>query len=1077
MKKLSLVLMLVLFGIGSVFAQRTISGTITDEGGETLFGASVLVKGTSTGTVTELDGSYTVDVPEGATTLVFSYTGYETQEVEIGASNVVDVVMSEGVTLETAVVTALGVERDEKAVGFAVQQVDGDAITRSGANNALDALRGKAAGVNIIRASGAAGGGSRILIRGQTTLTGENQPLIVVDGVRIDNSNFNSENRVAGVANSNRLIDINPADIESVNVLKGAAATALYGVAGAAGVVVITTKRGRGATEKFNVSFSSNITLSEVNKLPELQSTYAQGAGGTYFGPETGASTSWGPEISTLRYNGDTDYPYDPNGALVPADDPSATSQVANAYDNLGTFFQTGIAYTNSLAISGALDKMNYRFSYSNFQEEGIVPNNTFDRNTFQLASDINLTDKITVRAKGQYTRSGGNRIQQGSNTSGLMLGLLRTSPTFDNAGGFDDPVNTEEAYRFTDGTQRNYRGGGGYDNPFWTANLTPRTDEVNRFLGSVTVDYNIDQWVNISATMGTDMYSDRRKQQFELNSRTAPSGRIFEDQYFFRNFDTYFNVTGRGNLTDDLEFGYLLGANLWGSRLNNLYTEGNGLSFNNFVHISNAAEVSSVERNFNEKNAGFYASIDFAYKGLLYLNATARQDYVSTLVVPGKDFVASEVGFFYPSVNLGFVFSELFENTDVLSFGKVRLSYAQVGGGAPDPYSTSTVFVAAAPGDGWTDGIIFPFNGVSGFTLDNQLGNPNLIPERTTTYEAGLDLRFFNGRLGLDATYYQNQSTDLIVPVDLAGTTGYTGAVLNSGDLSAQGFEIILNANPVRGKVNWDMNLNFDRNVTIVERLADGLEVLQIGGFAGTGIYHVEGQQFGQIFGGAYLRDNAGTDADDGTTIPDGNIVINDDPTSLEYGFQIPDETLRVLGNPNPDFTLGWNNTISWKDLSLSFLVDWKQGGQMWNGTQWALTFFGMAQKTADRRDDVVVFDGVKQSDGQPNDIPVNFGQNYWTSSVAGFGSVDEGFVQSTTWVRLRELSLSWNFNPKWFADSNFIEGGSLTFTGRNLYLWTPYEGVDPETSLTGANNSQGFDYFNMPGTRSYAVGLDLRF
>ena len=1086
---------------GISFAQRTITGTVTDTNGEPLIGASVLAQGTTVGTVTDFDGSYTIKVPDGSGMLIYSYTGFGTKEVPLGASNVMDVTMEEGVTLAAAVVTALGVERSEKAVGYAVQEVDGDEIVQTGATSTIDALRGQAAGVNVVRSSGSAGGGSRVVVRGQTSLTGNNQALIVVDGVRINNSTFYSEGAsgasptggsVAGSAASNRGMDINPADIESINVLKGAAATALYGVDGANGVIVITTKSGSRARGKgFSVSAGVQYGVSEITNMPDLQSTFAQGSGGVYRGPETGNSGSWGPRISDLSYDGATDWPYDPNGRIVAADSSAANGQPVNAYDPINDFFQMGSQFQTNLAISGGNERANFRFSTSTLDELGIIPNNEYDRNTFKLAGDLTLTDKLTVSASANYIRSEGIRVQQGSNTSGLLLGLLRTPPTFDNSNGLSDPVNNEASYVLPaefGGGQRNYRGGGGYDNPYWTTNRTLGFDDVNRFFGNLKVNYNLHTWANLSINLGADQYSDNRRQEFEIGSRTAPSGRIIEDQYFFRNYDTYFNLSGTGNLTDALQMNYLVGVNINGERLNRSYIEGNTLAFPGFVHVTNASEVSSDNDERNIDNVGFYGNLDFAYNGWLYLSATARQDYVSTLIVPGA-FDAGAISFLYPSVNAGIVFTELMDNDDVLSFGKIRASYAEVGGGAPNPYGTTTPFLLASADDGWADGLLWPFMGQSGFRLSNQLGNPTLRPERTKTWEFGADLRFFQGRLGLDATYYTSESIDQIVPVDLPGSTGYTAALLNAGLISSRGVELILNASPVRSRAfSWDVQVNFDHNNSIVETLVDldddgesDIETLQIGGFTGTGIYHVVGAEYGQIFGGAYLRSGAGTDADNGVNIPGGAIVINDagdEETNSEFGFQIPDQTLRIIGNPNPDFTMGINNTFTFGDISLSVLLDWKQGGQMWNGTAWALSFFGRSQATADTRVEApFAIEGVKQSDGSPNDIQIVRGQNYWGgSSVGGFGSVDEQFVQDTDWFRIRALTLSYNLNPKWF-EGTFIEGGSVYFNGRNLLLVTPYEGVDPETSLQGTGNAQGFDYFNMPATRNYNFGLNLNF
>ena len=787
MQKLSLVLAMVFFAITTMMAQRSVSGIVSDEKGETLIGASILVKGTTSGTVTDIDGKYTLNVPDGSTTLIFSYTGFAPLEVELGASNVLDVTLREGVTLETAVVTALGVKRDEKAVGYAVQQVDGDAIERANTVSAIDALRGKAAGVNVVRSSGAAGGGSRIVIRGQTSLTGNNQALIVVDGVRINNNTYYTEaggnnpvsGTAAGVAQSNRGMDINPADIESVNVLKGAAATALYGVDGANGVVVITTKRGAKG-KGFRVTAGFNVTFDEITNMPELQSIYAQGTGGEYRDPSTGSSTSWGPLVTDLAWDGSSDNPYDPNGFVVPANDPSASIPMT-PYDPVADFFQTGSTYNTNFAVSGGDDKANFRFSFSDMRQEGIIPKNTYDRQTYKLVSDLKLTDKISVAASANYTRSDARRIQQGSNTSGLLLGMLRTPPSFDNANGVSDPINDEAAYVLPAGGQRNYRGGGGYDNPYWIINNAPGFDDVNRFFGSLRIDYNMHQWANLALNVGTDTYSDNRRQEFEIGSRTASGGRIIEDQYFFRNIDSYLNLSGNGEIASGFNFGYLIGVNIFDEKLNRLYSEGNGLSFSGFRHITNASEVVTDNDDRNLRNIGFYANLDFSYKDFLYLSLTGRQDYVSTLIVPGA-FNAGDISFFYPSANLGFVFSELMPENDIFSFGKLRLSYAQVGGGAPNPYGTSTPFLIASADDGWGDGINWPFLGTTGFRQGNRLGNPNLIPEKTVTYEAGIDLRFFKGRLGLDVTYYTSESQDQIVPVDLPGTTGYVDAFLNSG-------------------------------------------------------------------------------------------------------------------------------------------------------------------------------------------------------------------------------------------------------------------------------------------------------
>ncbi|MEL6133662.1 MAG: hypothetical protein AAFR59_09895, partial [Bacteroidota bacterium] len=434
----------------------------------------------------------------------------------------------------------------------------------------------------------------------------------------------------------------------------------------------------------------------------------------------------------------------------------------------------------------------------------------------------------------------------------------------------------------------------------------------------------------------------------------------------------------------------------------------------------------------------------------------------------------------------------------------KFLVSYATVGNGPPNAYSTSTVFGPAAPGDGWTSGLVFPFGGISGYTLSNTLGNTTLTPAFTNGLEVGLDLRFFDNRVGVDFTYYSRQSLDEILAVSLPRSTGYSGAVLNSGQLTTNGFDIVLNLAPIRTKnLTWDLNLNFTRYRTVVDKLADGVETLFLGGFTGTGIYNLAGQPYGQIYGGAFMRANTA----DGKSFdieadynPDGAIIIDDDPTSATFGFPLADPLPRNLGNTNPDWLLGINSNLTYKGLTFSFVFDIKQGGQMWNGTQGALTFFGMSQLTEDRdafgapltedafifgRDDTKFGDkfayddqgAIKESDGSANDIRVGLTEDWYLGNGGGFGDIDEGFVQDASFYRLRVASLSYALPSSILSKTPFSKL-DVNVTGRNLLLFTPYEGVDPETSLLGSgSNGQGFDYFNMPGSRSYAVGINLSF
>lgn len=1081
MKKLSLILAMVFFAFGFVMAQRTVTGTISDEKGEALVGASVVVKGTTNGALTDIDGKFSLAVQNGATTLVVSFTGYESAEVTLGASNVVDVQLKGGSTMLTeTVVTALGISRSQKALGYAAQQVGGDKLVESNTTNIVDALTGKVAGVQITSSAGVAGASSRIVLRGPTSLNGNNQALIVVDGLRIDNSQFNTEDATAGVAQSNRAIDINPNDIESMTILKGAAASALYGVDGARGVVMITTKKGNRKGKKgLTVEYSTTYTATQVNKFPELQRKFAKGANGNLAGVTSTASTSWGPLMDTMYFDGVSNE-FDRNGNLVGRSNPLAKlDRPAAAYDPFSVF-QTGSTWQHNVAITGGdADKISYRAAFNSLKEEGIVPKNTFDRTNISLGTRGNLLDnKFHFNSTVQYIQSNSRRIQQGSNISGLMLGLLRTPPSFDNSNGSSNPVNDPAAYYLSDGRQRTYRNGTGYDNPYWVINQTPYTDEVHRILGNVDLTYDLLPWLKINGKVGTDVYQDNRLQKFEINSRTAPAGRIIDDRYTFRSIDAYLNLLGSKQLNDDWNVSYTFGGNLYTSLLDNLTVQGDGLGYAGFVNLNNAATKNTTLFSRNQKSVSLLGSVDIGYKSFLYFGLTGRNDWVSNMIVPSKAFKMSDISFFYPSANMSFVFSELLKQS-WLDYGKLRVSYGAVGGGAPNPYLTSTVFSVPNPSDGWTDGIKFPYGGLIGLTQSDRKGSTTLKPSLTTDFEVGLEGKFLKNRVSLDVSYYTRKSTDQILPVPIPSSTGFSEIVLNTGSLSTVGYDVVLGITPVEIKdFSWNINFNFTTWKTKVESLAEGVTTQFLGGFTGSAVYNIVGEEYGQIYGGAWLRTNTADGRRFDANLPynpTGSLIIDDDPTSANYGRPLVDETARKLGNPNPKFLLGINNSFSYKGFTVSALIDIRSGGQMWNGTRGALNNFGMSRETEDRNA-TKVFEGVKASDGNANNIPTSLNQSWYTGLGSGFGPVAEQFIEEVSFTRLRQLNVSYKVNPKWLAAAKMSDL-TVSFIGRNLWLSTTYNGVDPETSLIGNGNAQGMDYFNMPGSKSYAFGLSVKF
>ncbi|MCB9232645.1 MAG: SusC/RagA family TonB-linked outer membrane protein [Bacteroidia bacterium] len=1083
-----------LFSAALLQAQgKVVTGTVTAEG-DPLPGVTVVEKGTSNGAFTNDQGNYRITVSENATTLEFRFVGMKTIEAEISGTTVNIEMAEDELLLDEVVVTALGIKQEKKQLGYAVQSVGGDALTKSGEVNAISGLAGKVAGVQVISSSGSPGGSSFIRIRGSSSLTGSNQPLVIIDGVPMDNSQLTagnpddgSNNLLSGVALSNRAIDINPDDIENVTVLKGPAATALYGIQAANGALVITTKKGSATEGKsVNVSFSTTIAFDEVNRLPKMQDQYVQGTGWydvdangdplpTWYGPGDGWPTSWGPKADTMYWDnsGDDSYSYDSHGNLVGQSNPNKGEKFV-PYDNLTNFFQRGVTTTNNLALSGGNSATTYRLSVGDVNQKGIVPLSQFRRTTVRAAGSSQLSSKFRVSSSVGYVKSGGRRIQQGSNTSGLMLGLARTPISFDNANGLEDPINNPLSYTRPDGTQRNYRGGGGYDNPYWTINNNPFEDDVNRVYGYMDASYDVTSWLNVFYRLGTDFYSDRRTSSFEIGSRTSPAGRIYEEQHNYRHVNSDLWITLKKDFTEDLNGSLLIGHNAYVQKYQRLYTQGDAFAFPGFTQISNASSVLTRETTDNYRKTAIFANAKLAYKDYLFLDLTARNEWSSSLPDNSRDF-------FYPSASVGFVFTDAFglQDNKVLPYGKLRLSWAQAGNDAPT-YSTKTPFQGANFADGWTNGIVFPFGGVSGFTQSALLGNPNLRPEKTNSFEVGADLRFLKNRLGIDITYYSAVTEDQILPVAIAASSGYRTFTTNAGKVSNKGIELVLNFTPVKTKdFRWDAQINFTKNKNLVVELAEGLDNIFIGGFEGSAIRHIAGQPYGVIQGGAWLRD------------PNGNLVIESDTTSYYYGYPLADQTEQVIGNPNPNFLMGFRNTLSYKGITFTFLLDWRNGGQIWNGTEGALTYFGTSELT-ENRGTTTTFSGVKGTiDGDGNviyqdengnqgtfqsDAVVALNEDWYTFNGGGFGELTENFVQKADFIKLREIGINYAL-PSTLLGKTFLKNVEVGVSARNFLLWTPYNGIDPETNLMGANNAQGLDYFNMPNTQSYILNLKVNF
>ncbi|MCX8051752.1 MAG: SusC/RagA family TonB-linked outer membrane protein [Chlorobi bacterium] len=1078
---------------------RRVTGKVLDaETKEPLLGAVIRVKGTKVGTVVRRsDGEFSIDVPTTSSQiLVVSLVGKLTEEVNVaGKDNVTIYLKNDVLELQKVVVTAVGIEREKRSLGYATQEISGTSISQNREQNLVNALVGKVAGVQINSSSGSPGTASYIRLRGVNSISFNNQPAFIVDGVFIDNSDYaaftnasnvaegNAGNMVSGVDQVSRILDINPDDIESINVLKGAAATSLYGLQAAAGAIVITTKKGR-RDGTVNVQYSFNTTFDEVNKLPELQNRFAQGTGGQYRGPETRTSTSWGPLLDTLRFDGSTNYPWDKNGRIVGVSSAPANAKPVTPYDNLGNFFTTGGTTNHNLAITSGSSWGSYYFSVQNTRTTGTIPLTSFDRSSLRLNADANLRSDLKVSTSAQYIRSGGRRSQKGSNISGVMLALLRTPPSFDNSNGFGpDAVSNPSAYSFPDGRQRSYRGYGVYDNPYWTINKNAYTDATDRIIGSTQLDYYPESWFgdailgSFSATfrLGADLYATRERNIIAINSAAAPAGRVVDGDVRNRNINADLLLTFNREITEDIRARLTLGTQLYNSDFRTMLIQGDGLTIPDFYDLSNAATFTPYYRNGTLRRLGTFFDAQISYRDLLYLNGSYRVERSTTLPKNNNAFG-------YGNIAASFVFSELLGDNDVLSFGKLRASYATVGSDAP-LFVLNTPYTRAFIQDGWVNtSVQWPLNGVPGFMIGSVLGSPDLRPEKREEIELGLELKFLENRVGLDLTFYQTRNIDQILAVSIARSSGYNSQYRNAGTMKNSGIEAVLHLVPYQDQ-DWNiaLDVNFSTFSNTVESLAPGIETISLSGFTGGSVRAVQGQKYGQIYGGGWMRD------------PQGRIVVGSN------GLPLVDETERSWGSFIPDWIAGVNLNISYSNLSINAILDWKQGGKMWNGTRAALNYFGMSKETENRGTLNGTFGGITIANGivqgvkmvtddqgnvtyVPNDIVVSngLGQNFW--GTGGFyntfnSSNTEPFVEDAGWIRLREVTISYRL-PKVVTDAlGFVKGLDVFVTGRNVFLSTKYTGVDPETSLVGATNGQGIDYFNNPGIRSYGFGIRAGF
>lgn len=1040
---------------------RTISGRVVDrETTQGMPGVTVLLKGTTNGISTNADGTYVLAVPASGGTLTFSSIGYITVERDIdNDAQQIDIGLApDSKQLSQVVVTALGIERQRGTLGYSVETLQNRDVTRASETNLVRALQGRVAGVQISSASGAAGGATRIVIRGAQSFTGDNQPIYVVDGNIISNAALNTAGSTGGDLNNgvditNRAADIDPNIVESITVLKGPAAAALYGSRAASGAIIITTKKAQNLKGQPQITFSSSVMAERVNRLPDYQNTFGAGftstatatAGRLLYDPLSNAS--WGP-----RMNGQNVADWRTYRQRLSEGNPVDSVALTPHPDNIRDFFETGATYNNAVSLAGANDMSNFYLSVADARTKSFIPNTDYKRTTVSLNGGTRILEKVGLSGTVNYIKSGGDRAIQGQSASGIMQSLVNVPRSVD--------ISEARDYNNAGYNLQNY-----YlrirNNPYFLLDKNQLTDNVDRVLSTAELSYDALPWLNLTLRQGLDFFSDRRQQQIAPGSISNTAGRYIEDVNYGRNTTTDFLLNITKQLGQNFAVKAILGTDYQQQILERTTTDGTGLVVPEFYALSNTLTNVTDKTALKTRLLGVLGDVQLSYRNYLYVGLTGRNDWSSTLPVDNRSF-------FYPSASMAFVFSEAFGlSNNFLSFGKLRANAAQVGKPA-QAYALYTVFPRAGVDDGFGAQYQFPITGVPAFRVGNALGNLDLKSERTRAYEVGTELRFLSDRIGVDFTYYQSRSADIIVNVPLSSTSGYTSQVVNAGTMQNKGVELALNATPVRtgsGFV-WDLNLTYTRNRNKVLDVTSSTNNVNLGGLSSVTLDARAGEPYGVFYGTKMLRD------------PEGHTVV--DPTT---GFPKPDPVRQVLGSIQPDYLAGLSTTVSYKGLALNVLFDTRQGGKFYSRTITDGYFYGSLKETAanDREPFVVPNSVVQNSDGSysTNTKIADGGSPYWDGGAQYWrqvGNFGENTLFDASYVKLRESSLSYTL-PESLTGKVRLRTVQVSLIGRNLAIWTPksQQHIDPEISSFGTGNSQGFEYLAFPTTRSYGASLKL--
>ncbi len=1044
MKKFYILLLLAFCFSPFLHAQeRTVSGNVQDTDGQALPGVNILIKGSNVGTVTDFDGNFSISVPDESTVLLFSYVGFQTQSVAVGSQSTLSIQLESDITaLSEVVVTAFGLEKEKKALGYAATELSNKEFVRARETNFVNSLSGKVAGVQITPASSGLGSSSKVVIRGNNSIGNNNQPLYVVDGIPIDNSSGlsgadewgngssgpgggGSPLNIGGVDLGSGISDLNPDDIESVTVLKGPSASALYGARGANGVIMITTKKGNRA-KGISVSYSTNLTMEQAAVLPEFQNEYGTGNQGV-LGPsyaEILTQSSWGP-----RMDGSTQPTWTGDGDTAPY-----TAQP----DNFKDFFKTGYSWTNSFAVSSNSENGSVRLSYTDLQSEGIVPGNELKRKSLTLRGSGTL-GKLTSDTKVSYTN------QNTENRPTLSLWPDNPVLTLSQMGR-NVRIEDLKNYQKEDGSS-NTPLSGFFNNPYFVQHANQNNDVRNRVFGFTSLTYKFTDWLSVMGRVGTDYTSQKYVDIVPIGHTFRPNGTFGELLFTYQETNADFLVMFNKGISENFNLSLNFGGNHRKNYNETIGFDGDTWIAKNTYTVSNLANTTSISSIAESELNSLYAFGQLSYQNMIFLDLTARNDWSSTL--PKDNW-----SFFYPSVSASVVLSDMLNiNSSALTFLKIRGSWAQVGND-PGPYQLSPVY-------DFQGGVTY--NGQPVASNDTEKKNPNLEPEITTSSEFGLDARFLNGRLTLDATYYLASTKGQILSTRTPLTSGFRRVIRNAGEIQNNGFELALGATIVRNSdFQWQTDITFTKNNSEVVELYDNVTrhlITQGGGGGKIQVVADVGSPYGEIIGFTYRRDD------------NGNIVYG------STGLPERSEEMVSFGNINPDFLSGIANTFKYKNFTLYTLIDIKQGGEVVSVRDAVMNVAGTSVASLEGREGGFNVTGVTDNNGTLEPITVNnVNVQDYHRAVWNNGILDD-FVYNAGFVKMREMSLSYSL-PSAILGSSPISAVNISLVGRNLFFLKKHTtNFDPETSFSTANGSGGIETFALPSTRSYGFNLSVKF